>query len=303
MKFVYYFPGRWVPLTMDLLSLEAHVELTRSASAAGFDGVALDEHPIPSEGWRNGPGGHDVLDPFITLASVAGAAPQMRLLTYLAVVPFRNPFLLAKQAATLDVLSGGRLILGVGTGYQEPEFRALGVEFRDRNALFDEGLEVMKLAWTGGIVNYHGMHFVAEDVRSLPVPISRPHPPIWIGGNSNLTMRRVVDSGQGWMPMPNPRSKATTGRSVALETLEDLAKLKQYMTAYAEKQGRTDLPDIICSLGLNSEEPAAVIGHICRLEELGVTWVSVNGGGATLSEACDRIAQFGQDVITPIRVG
>jgi probable F420-dependent oxidoreductase len=302
MRFIYYFPGRWVPLAMELLSLDAHVELTRSASDAGFDGVASDEHPIPSEAWRNGPGGHDALDPFITLASVAGTAREMWLLTYLAVVPFRNPFLLAKQAATLDVLSGGRLILGVGTGYQEPEFRALGVEFRDRNALFDEGLEVMKLAWTGEVVNYRGMHFVAEDVRSLPVPVSRPHPPIWIGGNSNLTMRRVVDSGQGWMPMPNPRSKAAAGRSVALETLDDLARLKRYMTGYAEQQGRPDSPDILCSLGLGSEEPAAVIDHICRLAELGVTWVSVNGGGATLSEARDRIARFGAEVIGPIRL-
>jgi probable F420-dependent oxidoreductase len=302
MQFIYYFPGRWVPLTMELLSLEAHVELTRSASDAGFDGVAVDEHPIPSEAWRNGPGGHDALDPFITLASVAGATPHMRLLTYLAVVPFRNPFLLAKQAATLDVLSGGRLILGVGTGYQEPEFRALGVEFRDRNALFDEGLEVIKLAWSGEVVNYHGRHFVAEDVRSLPVPVSRPHPPIWIGGNSKLTMRRVVDSGQGWMPMPNPRSKATVGRSVALETLDDLARLKGYMTAYAEKQGRSHYLDIIWSLGLTSEEPAAVIDHLGRLEEVGVTWVSVNGGGSTLSEARDRITQFGAEVIEAVHV-
>jgi probable F420-dependent oxidoreductase len=284
---------------MELLSLDAHVELTRSASEAGFDGVAADEHPIPSEAWRNGPGGHDALDPFITLASVAGATPHMRLLTYLAVIPFRNPFLLAKQAATVDVLSGGRLILGVGTGYQEPEFRALGVEFRDRNALFDEGLEVIKLAWTGEVVNYQGRHFVAEDVRSLPVPVSRPHPPIWIGGNSKLTMRRVVDSGQGWMPMPNPRSKATAGRSVALETLDDLARLKGYMTAYAEKQGLSRFPDIIWSLALTSEEPAAVIDHVGRLEELGVTWVSVNGGGSTLSEARDRIGQFGAEVIGP----
>jgi probable F420-dependent oxidoreductase len=302
-QFIYYFPGRWVPLAPDLLSLEAHAALVRSASDAGFDGLAVDEHPIPSETWRNGPGGHDALDPFITLASVAGVVPSMMLLTYLAVVPFRNPFLLAKQAATLDVLSGGRLILGVGTGYQEGEFQALGVEFDQRNALFDEGLEVMKRAWTGEVVRYQGMHFLAEDVRSLPVPVTRPHPPIWIGGNSKLTMRRVIDGAQGWMPMPNPAGKTARGRSVALETVQDLARLKKYLDEYAARQGRADHVDILCSATPGTEDPTAILDYLRHLAEIGVTWVSISGQGRSVPEARDWIAHFGAEVIQPFHTG
>ena len=213
LRFIYYFPGRWVPLELELLTLDAHMMLAIAAQRSGFDGLAVDEHPIPSEAWRQGPGGHDALDPFITLAAVASSAPRLKLVTYAAVVPYRNPFLLAKQAATLDLLSGGRLVLGVGTGYLPGEFEALGVDFDERNALFDEGLEVMKLAWRGEPVDYEGRHFTAKAVTAQPRPHSRPHPPLWIGGNSKLTMRRVVDRAQGWMPMPNPRRAPGPGRS------------------------------------------------------------------------------------------
>ncbi|MDA8046112.1 MAG: LLM class F420-dependent oxidoreductase [Actinomycetota bacterium] len=299
MKFFYYFPGRWVPHVPELLSVEAHAAQTTAAAAAGFIGVSTDEHPIPSEPWRNGPGGHDALDPFVVLGAVAASAPDMKLLTYLAVVPFRNPFLLAKQAATLDVLSGGRLILGVGTGYQEPEFQALGVDFDERNALFDEGLEVMKLAWTGEPVSYRGAHFRAEQVRARPTPVARPHPPLWIGGNSRLTMRRVVDSAQGWMPMPNARDRTRPGRSVALESLDDLARLKSYMDRYAAEQGRTAPIEILCSLTVPDTSPAEVIDHLGRLEEIGVGWVSAGGRSRCLAEALEWIDRFGAEVIAP----
>jgi probable F420-dependent oxidoreductase len=298
-RFVYYFPGRWVPHVPELMTVEAHVAQTRAAAAAGFVGVSTDEHPIPSEPWRQGPGGHDALDPFVVLGAAAAAAPDIKLLTYLAVVPFRNPFLLAKQAATLDVLSGGRLILGVGTGYQEPEFKALGVDFHQRNALFDEGLEVMKLAWSGEPVSYRGTHFDADEVRALPVPVARPHPPLWIGGNSRLTMRRVVDSAQGWMPMPNARSRTRPGRAVPLETLDDLARLKGYMDGYAAQRGRTAPVDILCSVNGPESSPAELINHLGRLEEIGVGWVSVGGRSRSLTEALEWIDTFGADVIGP----
>jgi probable F420-dependent oxidoreductase len=300
-RFVYYFPGRWVPIIPELLSLDAHSTLAVTAQDVGFDALSLDEHPIPSEAWRQGGGGHDALDPFITLGAVAGVAPRMKLVVYLAVVPYRNPFLLAKQAATLDVLSGGRLIMGVGTGYLTGEFEALGVDFDERNKLFDEGIEVMKLAWSGEPVTYEGRHFSAKDVTAQPRPISRPHPPLWVGGNSNLTMRRVVDEGQGWMPMPNPRSTTRPGRNAPLETVDDLLGFKRYLDAYAEKQGRTEPIDILCSLRDAPKEPAALVDYLGELGAAGVTWVAVNGEGATVAEAKEWIVDFGSNVIAPAK--
>ena len=297
MQFIYYFPGRWVPIEPELLTLDAHVRLAIAAQRSGFDGLAVDEHPIPSEAWRQGPGGHDALDPFITLAAVAASAPRMKLLTYAAVVPYRNPFLLAKQAATLDLLSGGRLVLGVGTGYLQGEFEALGVDFDERNALFDEGLEVMKLAWRGEPVDYDGRHFSAKAVTAQPRPHSRPHPPLWIGGNSKLTMRRVVDGAQGWMPMPNPRRTIRPGRSAPLETIEDLLVLKRYLDGYAETQGRAEPIDIACSLRDAPTNSAALVDQLAQLAGAGVTWVTVNGEGRSLREAEDWIGDFGANVI------
>ena len=141
---------------------------------------------------------------------------------------------------------------------------------------------------------------MADHVRALPVPTSVPHPPIWIGGNSKLTMRRVVDAGQGWMPMPNPRAKSRPGRSVPLETGEDLARLKHYLDEYADQRGRSDPIDIVHSLALAPTEPAALIEHLGELESLGVTWVCANGAGASVPEAVEWIETFGADIIVPI---
>ena len=131
-----------------------------AAESAGFDSIAFTEHPAPSQKWMAG-GGHESFDPLTALALCAGVTSTIRLQTYLLVLPYRNPFLAAKQAATLDVLSGGRLILSVGTGYLRSEFLALGVEFEERNALFDEALEVIRRSWSEDDVVYEGLHFKA----------------------------------------------------------------------------------------------------------------------------------------------
>ena len=148
MQFIYSMPFWSCPPNPAFLSQDAIIALSVAAEEAGFAAVSFTEHPIPDESWRI-TGGHDGLDPFIGLAIAAAVTKKLRLLTYLCVLPYRNPFLLAKTVATLDVLSGGRLILGAGVGYQEAEYAALGVDYAERNALFDEALEAMKLAWTG----------------------------------------------------------------------------------------------------------------------------------------------------------
>ena len=137
----------------------------------------------------------------------------MRLFTNLCVVPYRNPFLVAKAAMTLDVLSGGRLTLGVGAGYLEPEFRALGVDFDERNELLDEGLVAIKRGTESG-VEMQGRHFEVRGHTMLPLPAQSPHPPIWVGGNSKWAIRRAgFYLADGWTPMPNPRALGARRRS------------------------------------------------------------------------------------------
>ena len=156
----------------------------------------------------------------------------MRLFTNLCVVPYRNPFLVAKAALTLDVLSGGRLTLGVGAGYLEPEFRALGVDFEERNELLDEGLVAIKRAWTESGVEMTGRHFEVRGHTMLPRPVQSPHPPIWVGGNSKRAIRRAVDLADGWTPMPNPRALGARRRSAHLETVDELEALIAYADGY-----------------------------------------------------------------------
>ena len=166
MKFAWGYPFMTCPPVEEFLTAESMTELAVAAEANGFSAAYVTEHPAPAEKWRQ-TGGHDALDPFVALAFAAAATSDLRLLTNLTVVPYRNPFLLAKSVATLDKLSGGRMILGLGTGYMKGEYHALGVDFDERNALFDEAIEVMKLAWTGEPVTYEEIYDMRQMTRQL----------------------------------------------------------------------------------------------------------------------------------------
>ena len=184
------------PMNPEFLTQEALAEVARAAEAAGFDALAVTEHPMPNDEWLAG-GGHDALDPFVALSFAAAATTRIQLLTNLTVVPYRNPFMLAKAAATLDRLSNGRLILGCGTGYLKEEFDALGVDFDERNALFDESLDLLRKTWSGKTVRVRGRHFEAVANTANPVP-AQSRIPIWIGGNSAPALRRAKAMGDGW---------------------------------------------------------------------------------------------------------
>ena len=207
MKFVFHYPETNGP-DGDLLDSGPLDEVARVTERAGFDALSLTEHPVPGARWLAS-GGHQSLDPFVALGFVAAATERLRLLPHLALAPYRNPFLLAKAAATLDKLSGGRLILGLGAGYQKSEFHALGVDMDERGALFDEVLDCLPLHWSGEPFSYHGLHFDARDVVALPRPVQDPIP-IWIGGNSKAARRRAAERAQGWMPMIGPAELART---------------------------------------------------------------------------------------------
>jgi probable F420-dependent oxidoreductase len=287
------------------LSQDAIVELARDAEAAGWDAIYLTEHPIPGDKWLEN-GGHHAVDPFVGLAFAAAVTTHLRLLTNLTVLPYRNPFMLAKTVATLDRLSNGRVLLGVGTGYLKPEYFAVGVDFEERNDLFDESIEVLRQTWTGKTVNYEGRHFNARGVSALPVPAQDPVP-IWLGGNSKLSRRRVVEKAQGWMPMPNPAAHAKATRSPALETLDQLAEMLAYVHEHAEKVGRTDPIDVMfmCFDGGVPESPDFQLQqHVDALHAqaaIGVTWTAVNGADGGREIALDTVARYGRDVISQFR--
>ena len=198
MDFIYQYPDKH-GADGDMLDAGSIVDIARSLDDHGWHGLAFTEHPAPGSRWLDA-GGHQSLDPFVALGHAAAVTERIKLLTYLAVVPYRNPLLLAKTAATVDLLSNGRFVLGVGTGYLKGEFRALGVDFDERNRAFDEALDVMQLHWSGQPFDYEGSTFSARSIQARPSPVQQPIP-IWIGGNAKITRRRVAEKAQGWMPL------------------------------------------------------------------------------------------------------
>jgi len=268
--------------------------LAATAERAGWHGFALTEHPGPGAKWLAA-GGHQTLDPFVGLAFAAAATQRLQLLTYLAVVPYRNPLLLAKSAATLDRLSGGRLVLGVGTGYLKSEFYALGADFDERNVLFDEALDVLPLAWTARPFSYDGRHFSAREVIAKPAPAQDPIP-IWIGGNSRLTIRRVAERAQGWMPLSGPAELATTSRTAHLGSVADLrAKISGLRELAGERGAALDVAYPYLDVSIYSPEAEADRHRaaFAELEAAGVTWIAVTGPEGTAASSLEFAEAFG----------
>jgi len=301
MKYSFGFPLMAHPQNPEFLTAAAIAELAQAAEAAGFDCCWLTEHPLPGDRWLAS-GGHDALDPFVGLAVAAGATSRLRLLTNLSPLPYRNPAILAKTVATLDRLSGGRVILGAGVGYLQSEYEAVGVDFEQRNALFDESLEVMRLIWAGETVNYQGLNFTIANSTGLPTPVQSPVP-VWIGGNSKLSRRRVAEKAQGWMPMPNPAALASRRRSAHLETLEDLAEMVAYLLDHAASVGRSDPIDIkymdleTGAVGTPGWNPDRHLGNIAAQAAIGVTGMAAPIAGGTRSQVIEALHQYGEEII------
>jgi probable F420-dependent oxidoreductase len=287
------------PFTPELVTKGAITRFSQAAEAAGFAGVGFTDHPAPSQKWLSG-GGHDALDPFVALAIVAAATERLRLIPNIVVLPYRNPFLVAKAAATLDAVSDGRFVLSVATGYLRSEYRALGVDFEQRNQLFDEALAVLRGVWSEDEVSFEGEGFTAVGVTANPKPAGVP---IWIGGNSALTRRRVAAHADGWNPFPAPARLAQTARTVPLEGLDDLAPMLEHLWQHVDQAGRDrSAIDVAFTTGLPGPDhpdfdAGAQLEQLERMAALGVTWNGITVPGDSLAHALEVVEQYGTEVI------
>jgi probable F420-dependent oxidoreductase len=257
------------------LTPEALVNIACAIERAGLDACSLTDHPFPVIDETQT--GHHALDPFAALAYIAAATERLRLHTNIVVLPYRNPFIVAKAAATLDYLSSGRLILGVAAGYLEQEFSALGVAFAQRDQLTDDGVSAIQLAWTGEPVYTSAGDWVAEGNSMQPVPTAIPHPPIWTGGNGTRALKRAVQTCQGWSPyeVPWPRSRDT--RTVTIGNFDDLRGRIRVLHELIEEHERTDTLDICYVRGRTewlTGSDDSILDEVGALEEMGVTWVA-----------------------------
>lgn len=298
LRFVFHYPETH-GLEGDMLDSGPLDVVAKTAEDAGFEALALTEHPIPGARWLER-GGHQSLDPFVALAFAAATTKRLRLLTHLALAPYRNPFLLAKAAATVDRLSGGRMILGLGAGYQKSEFHALGVPLEERASRFDETLDCLPLHWAGEPFSYEGRHFTARDVVARPRPVQNPIP-VWIGGNSAAARRRVVERAQGWMPMIGSPELARTADTTALTSLDEVAGAIAAMGEQAEEIGRTEPIDILTSYAADVTEPASDVERhrdaFGAIAAAGIGYVLLTHPRAEPAAVLDWLAAFGTTYI------
>jgi len=286
----------------ELVTPGAIAEVAVAAETGGFDSVFVTDHPAPVDRWL-ATGGHHALDPFVALSFVAAATTRLRLLTNLLVLAYRNPLLAAKSVASLDALSGGRVIVGVGAGYLEGEFEALGVDYEERNELTDEAIMAMRAAWSGESTTFDGRHFRAGGNTMLPRPARPGGPPIWIGGNSKRAIRRAVELADGWMPMPSPPGSERRLKTPAIASVEDLGERLAYARDHAASVGRTEPLDVaFMPAGLdmfaNAQiDPGPVLASMDELAGMGVTSCIVNLPGDDLPSFLANVQVFSERVL------
>jgi probable F420-dependent oxidoreductase len=177
------------------------LRVARAAEAAGFESVWTGEHvvlPDPQAPPSPAPPETPMVDPAVALAFLAAGTQRLRLGTGIIILPQRNPLVLAKELASVDVVSNGRLLFGLGAGYLRAEFDALGVSFEQKGARTSEAIEVIRTLWTQEKPAFQGRFWSFSGIQALPRPVQKPHPPIIVGGHSPGAFRRAVAQGDGW---------------------------------------------------------------------------------------------------------
>jgi probable F420-dependent oxidoreductase len=277
------------------LKPENMAEFARVAEAAGVDAIALTDHPAPSKKWLD-TGGHETLDPFAGLSYFAAVTSTVRLMTYLTVLPYRNPLVTAKAMTSVDVLSGGRATFVLGTGYLRSEFGALGVDFDERNDLFDEAAEVLLGVWSTDSFEYEGRHFTARGQIISPGPVQKPHPPLWLGGNAAKTRERVARWAQGWAPMRADAAFASVTRTAALVDDDSLRLAIADLSRRLENHGRTlaDIDLMVWSHPMDDSGVEAYLDQMGTLAELGATWTTLRLDSSSFAALLDGLRAWGE---------
>jgi probable F420-dependent oxidoreductase len=278
-------------------------DIARLVEGAGFDAFSMSEHPYPDKEWLAN-GGHHAFDPFVSLSFAAAATTRIQLITYLLVSGYRSPFLTAKGAASLDLLSGGRFTLGTGAGYLKSEFDALGADFGRRGALLDEAIAAWKATWTGA--DHDGPEFAVSDHLALPPPLTDGGPPIWIGGNGAAAQRRVVDVADGWMPMAASGEMAAITRARPLEDVETLADWIAKVNKRRAELGRpaADVAfvpfeaDLLAS-GDCAPFCAAARPRLDAYATAGVTWITVEPASRSFTDFRTDLEVLSAQLVQP----
>ncbi len=276
--------------------VDAMVAVAKRADELGYawlpcsDHVAIPRRAVPSMGatWY---------EPATTLAFLAAVTQRIRLLSHVVILPYHSPFDTAKQYATLDKLSGGRVILGVGVGHLHGEFRALRAPYEERGAVTDEYIRIIKALWTDEVATFRGKYYQFRELQLAPRPVQQPHPPIWVGGNSRRAARRAVELGDGWVPF-----------EVTSDEVRDRLDYMKTLPAYAQRSTPLEVVMPTGAVEIAAEaidgarppfvgSPQQLIEEIGSFERLGVTGMTVGFRSRSLGEQRERMEQFAQEIM------
>jgi probable F420-dependent oxidoreductase len=301
-----------------LTTREAIMAVAQRAEALGYTHLGVADHlivpmqtgvryPYTADGvWPGTPTG-ECFDCIATLAFLAGCTQKLKLLTSVAVVPHRPAILAAKLFLTADVLSGGRVIAGVGTGWMREEFEALGTPpYDERGAVTDEYLTAWRALWDEPNPALDGKYAKFDNVVFAPKPASKPHLPIWVGGESAPALRRTVKFGDGWYPVSN-------NQTIRLNTPERLRDGIDGLHRVAEKAGRDPTTIDIGYLWFGPPEWSAqqgpdgrqlfsgsssdILADAAALKEAGARHVILYLQRPTIEETLEVIQRFGEEVV------
>ena len=299
--------GVALPNNWGVEDVQSIIGLAKRADDLGFSHVTVADHLFNVSYVMERIGNRPYYDPMTTLTYIAAVTSRVALLTSVLVLPYHNPIRLAKVAATLDVMSGGRLRLGVGVGVIEQELDVMGCSMAERGAMSDEAIAVMKALWTQEEPNFEGKYYRFSGMKFSPKPVQKPHIPIWIGGNSRAAIRRAARIGNAWHP---------TSR-----TADTLAGEMSYLRAQAEAGGR-DPAEIPVSIRASVGDPrdprytsgrVAAVGdyslgyqageilqNILPFQNLGVDEITLSSNTPDPGQIMDMMEMVAKDVMPAV---
>ena len=290
--------GTWIPNCRDLATPEIIRRTAVRAEQLGYDSVFVSDHVVVPNAYvdRFGAG---IYDPLITLSVLAGATSRVLLGTTVLIVPYRNPVLTAKMVASLDALSGGRVVLGIGAGWVPEESAALGVAFAERGAMTDEYLAAMRELWTSSTPSFSGKYTQFSDIRCEPKPIQKPHPPIWVGGHSPAALRRAAAIGSAWHPINRSVEDIRAGHAEIVRLCEARGRVVPPVTMRIDTcvlQAGRRAPAPIHGGSMLAGEPDALVDKISELAAAGVEHLVLEFLAADGAELDEQMALFAERV-------
>lgn len=290
--------GVSLPNNYGVDDIQSLLALAPAAERLGYDSVWVSEHLFHTAYVLQRLGNRPYYEPLTVLSAVAAMTKTIRLGTSVLVLPYHNPIRLAKTVATLDAISAGRVILGVGVGVIEEEFTALGSPYKERGAYSDETLAIMQALWTQEDPQFAGTYYTFSGMKFSPKPVQQPHPPIWIGGSSRAALRRVARVGDGWQPIRQSPDAIRRGVAALRQQAGSLGRDADRITVSV--RGALDFAK---AAGL-ATEPCAFYGTAAEItrtiqdyQQAGANHVVLSMHTREMSKIHDMMERFAQQVM------